>query len=176
MSRYRRARTDGGTFFFTVALARRDQYLLVEYIDRLRFSYQTVAQTQPFSTIAICVLPDHLHAIWQLPEQDEDFSTRWARIKTGFSRGSPVAPDRSQSKISKREKGIWQRRFWEHQIRDEEGLRRHIDYIHYNPIKHGLVTQLRDWPYSSFHKLVHSGDLPEDWAGSSDDGSFGERV
>ena len=97
-------------------------------------------------------------------------------IKSGFSRGLPAATLRSPSKIDRREKGIWQRRYWEHVIRDDADLARHIDYIHFNPVKHGLVTRVRDWPHSSFHRYVAEGTLPEDWSGDADEiaGSFGE--
>jgi putative transposase len=121
-------------------------------------------------------LPDHLHAIWTLPEDNSDFSTRWNLIKREFSRQLPNASARSASQIAKREKGIWQRRFWEHVIRDEIDLVRHIDYIHFNPVKHGLVSQAVDWPHSSFHTYVARGDLPADWGGDvrQIDGLFGE--
>jgi len=117
-----------------------------------------------------------LHAIWQLPEADADFSLRWNLIKGGFSRGLPSVEARSQSKISKREKGIWQRRYWEHAVRDETDLERHVDYIHFNPVKHGLVSQVCDWPHSSFHRYVEQGDLPLDWGGDMRvlSGAFGE--
>ena len=127
-------------FFFTVALADRSSALLVDQADRLRQSYRNVFERQPFETVAICILPDHLHAVWTLPEGDIDFSSRWNLIKGGFSRGLEVRPP-SMSKLKKREKGIWQRRFWEHAIRDDADLERHVDYIHFNPVKHGLVTR-----------------------------------
>jgi putative transposase len=114
--------------------------------------------------------------IWSLPSGDSEFAARWNLIKGGFSRGLP-ATARSSSKILKREKGIWQRRYWEHAIRDEQDLRRHVDYIHYNPVKHGLVPRVRDWPYSSFHRYVKQGSLPIDWGGDLCDlpeVSFGE--
>ena len=176
MSRYRRAKIEGGTFFFTVALANRSSDLLTQCIDRLRDSYGTVQERHQFETIAICILPDHLHAIWSLPPGDFDFARRWNLIKTNFSRGLPAAASRSSSKAARREKGIWQRRYWEHTIRDEADLGRHIDYIHFNPVKHGLVTRVRDWPYSSFHRYVRGGDLPADWGGDIREiaGSFGE--
>ena len=173
---YRRARFRGGTFFFTVTLADRHGSQLVDHIGLLRDSYQTVHKRRPFKTIAICILPDHLHAIWQLPDDDLDFSTRWSLIKNEFSRGLIAQPRRSASKISKREKGIWQRRFWEHTIRDDGDLARHVDYIHFNPVKHGHVTRVQDWPHSSFHRYVACGDLTEDWGGDMKDiqGAFGE--
>ncbi|MFK4491421.1 REP-associated tyrosine transposase [Bradyrhizobium sp. USDA 336] len=173
MSRYRRAQ--GSTFFFTVVLADRSSTLLVDHVDRLRRIYQTVQQRRPFETIAICILPDHLHAIWSLPDHDVNFSSRWNLIKGGFSRG--IEPrERSVSKLLKREKGIWQRRYWEHAIRDDADLERHVDYIHFNPVKHGLVERVRDWSLSSFHRYVQQGDLPLDWGGDMRDiaGRFGE--
>ena len=128
MPNYRRANVKGGLFFFTVALADRSSNLLIEEIDRLRRAYRTVQERRPFETIAVCILPDHIHALWALPEDDRDFATRWNLIKSGFSRGVDAKP-RSQSKVSKREKGIWQRRYWEHAIRDEADLERHVGYI-----------------------------------------------
>lgn len=173
MPQYRRAR--GRTFFFTVVLADRSSTLLVDHVDRLRRIYRTVQQRRPFETVAICILPDHLHAIWTLPEDDADFSARWNLVKGGFSRGLE-AGKRSTSKLRKREKGIWQRRYWEHAIRDDADLERHVAYTHYNPVKHGLVARVRDWSFSSFHRYVEQGTLPEDWGGDMQDisGQFGE--
>ncbi len=176
MSRYRRAKIEGGAFFFTVALADRSSDLLIREIDRLRRAYKRAQQRLPFETIAICILPDHLHALWLLPDGDADFASRWILFKSGFSRGLPPAASRSASKAAKREKGIWQRRYWEHAIRDDADLERHVDYIHYNPVKHGLVPRVRDWPHSSFHRYVERGILPADWGGGAMDtpGRFGE--
>ncbi len=176
MSRYRRAKIEGGAFFFTVALADRSSNLLVREIGRLRRAYKVAQDRLPFETIAICILPDHLHALWLLPEGDADFGSRWSIFKSGFSRGLPVAPSRSRSKIAKRERGIWQRRFWEHAIRDDADLERHVDYIHYNPVKHGLVSCVADWPHSSFHRYVERSILPADWGGDvvTVAGRFGE--
>lgn len=165
MSQYRRSLIPGATYFFTVTLADRQSNTLLENIDLLRSSYQRVTQAYPFTTLAIAIMPDHLHAVWQLPPNDSDYSKRWSVIKAGFSKHLPANELRSQSKINKREKGIWQRRFWEHQIRDERDLQQHIDYVHYNPVKHGLVDRVQDWPYSSFHQYVQRGELPIDWAG-----------
>lgn len=173
MPQYRRAR--GSTFFFTVVLAERSSTLLVDQVDRLRRIYRTVQQRRPFETVAVCILPDHIHAIWTLRETDVDFSSRWNLIKGGFSRGLE-AGERSTSKLRKREKGIWQRRYWEHAIRDDADLERHVDYIHFNPVKHGHVTRVRDWPLSSFHRYVDQGTLPADWGGDMRNiiGQFGE--
>jgi putative transposase len=176
MSRYRRVKIEGGLFFFTLALADRSSGLLVRNIDRARRAYAFAHERHPFETVAICILPDHLHALWQLPDRDADYASRWSLFKSAFSRGLPAAPQRSASKIAKREKGIWQRRYWEHAIRDENDLDRHIEYIHYNPVKHELVTRVPDWPHSSFHRYVEQGLLPADWAGDATDlaCSFGE--
>lgn len=173
MPRYVRAK--GSIFFFTVVLAQRPSNLLIEEVDRLRRIYQIVQRRHPFETIAICVLPDHIHALWALPDGDGNFSERWSLIKSGFSRGLD-AQTRSASKVSKREKGIWQRRYWEHAIRDETDFERHIDYIHFNPVKHGHVARVCDWPHSSFHRYVAEGILPADWGGDMReiDGAYGE--
>jgi putative transposase len=176
MSRYRRAWTEGGTFFFTVTLADRSSDLLVRHVDRLRQVYRSIQERYPFETIAVCVLPDHLHAVWSLPAGDADFPMRWNLIKGGFSRGLPSSEARSLSKIVKREKGIWQRRYWEHTIRNDADLERHVDYIHFNPVKHGQVMQVVDWPHSSFHRYVERGILAADWGGDMSQiaGKFGE--
>ncbi len=175
MPQYVRAKFKGSVFFFTVVLAERPSDLLVNEIDRLRMTYRTVQQRRPFETIAICVLPDHIHTLWALPEGDADFSTRWSLIKGGFSRGLDPR-SRSASKIAKREKGIWQRRYWEHAIRDDADLERHVDYIHFNPVKHRRVTRVADWPHSSFHRYAERGLLAADWGGDIKDiqGAFGE--
>jgi putative transposase len=174
MSNYRRSRVPGGTWFFTLTLADRHSRLLVDEIALLRRAYGQTQRSRSFRTLAICILPDHLHAIWTLPEGDADFAGRWSLLKSTFSRQLPAATQ-SPSKARKREKGIWQRRYWEHQIRDASDLQRHVDYIHYNPVKHGLVEQVADWPYSSFNQYVEKGLLPRDWAGSDGmSGSFGE--
>jgi putative transposase len=175
MPRYIRAKIKGSVFFFTVVLAERRSDLLVAEINRFRETYRMIQQRRSFETIAICILPDHIHAVWALPEGDGDFSTRWSLIKSGFSRGLDPR-SQSASKVGKREKGIWQRRFWEHTIRDDSDLERHIDYIHFNPVKHGHVTRVADWPYSSFHRYVQRGLLAADWGGDMRDiqGSFGE--
>jgi putative transposase len=176
MPQYRRAKFPGGTFFFTVAIADRGDDLLVREVERLRHAYRLVQQRRPFETVAICVLPDHLHVIWSLPDDDSDFSSRWNLIKSAFSRGLSAAPSRSARQVGKREKGLWQRRYWEHVIRNETDLQRHIDYIHFNPVKHGLVSRVVDWPHSSFHQNVEREELPTDWGGDARDiaGSFGE--
>jgi len=176
MTRYRRAKIEGGVFFFTVALADRSSDLLVRDIERLQRVYTSIQDRYPFETIAICVLPDHLHAVWSLPQGDANFPLRWNLIKSGFSRGIAADPHRSSSKIARREKGIWQRRYWEHAIRNEADLARHIDYVHFNPVKHGYVSRTSDWPHSSFRRYVARGLLPLDWGGDVPNmrGAFGE--
>jgi putative transposase len=176
MTRYRRAHIPGGTLFFTVTLADRSSDALVRHIELLRLSYAVVQKERPFKTIAICVLPDHLHAIWSLPPDDADFATRWNIIKGRFSRALPAATSRSPSKVARREKGIWQRRYWEHAIRNDRDLERHVDYVHFNPAKHGLVSRVEDWPHSTFHRYVAEGILPSDWGGDVKEivGIFGE--
>jgi putative transposase len=114
-------------------------------------------------------MPEHLHTIWTLPGGNDDFSQRWRQIKSAFSREIAKEEPISKSRLCKQERGIWQRRFWEHAIRDEEDFRRHVDYIHFNPVKHGYVQKVADWPYSSFHQYVRLGILPEDWAGIGDE-------
>ena len=164
MTAYRRYRLKGGCYFFTVALAERRGSLLTDNIQGLRTAFREVKQAHPFEIEAIVILPDHLHCIWTLPEGDDDFSTRWRQIKAAFSRQLPKTERCSKSRCNKGERGIWQRRFWEHAIRDEVDYQRHADYIHYNPIKHGYVIRAVDWPYSSFHRLVKLGVYSNDWA------------
>jgi len=168
MPRYIRAFVPGGTFFFTVTLLERRRQLLTEYIDDLRAAFAGARRRRPFEIEAIVVLPDHLHCIWTLPPGDSDFSARWHDIKAGFSARIPLGEKRSTRRIKKGERAIWQRRFWEHVVRDDRDFERHLDYIHYNPIKHGHVTRVADWPYSSFHRYVRRGVLPTDWAAECD--------
>ena len=162
--RYRRFWVPGGTYFFTVNLADRSQTLLVDRIDILRAAFRTVKSKHPFHVDALVVLPDHLHAIWTLPENDHDFAVRWALIKSHFSRQLPKIEYCRDSRIKKRERGIWQRRYWEHLIRNNNDFQRHIDYIHFNPVKHGLVKTAIEWPYSSFHQYVNDGIYPQNWS------------
>jgi putative transposase len=178
MTSYRRNFLAGGSFFFTVNLLDRRLRLLTEHIDQLRAAFRATRRRHLFTIEAIVVLPDHLHAVWTLPDGDADFAMRWRLIKSTFSRNLATDEAISTSRLAKGERGIWQRRYWEHTIRDEDDLARHIDYIHINPVKHGLVTRVRDWPYSSFHRMVKLGVYPQDWAGDVSqlgDGFFGER-
>jgi putative transposase len=162
--RYRRADVAGGTYFFTVNLAERKRTLLVDHIEILRTVILKVKTMHPFRIDAMVILPDHLHVLWTLLQGDGDYPMRWALIKAGFSRCLPKAERRNPSRIAKGERGIWQRRYWEHLIRDERDFARHADYIHYNPVKHGYVQRVADWPYSTFHREVTQGAYPPDWA------------
>jgi putative transposase len=164
MTDYRRAYAPGATWFFTVNLAERQgNHLLVERIDSLRAAFNYVKQRHPFRMDAAVILPDHLHCIWTLPTGNADFSIRWNLLKGHFSRAIDKGEEISISRTKRRERGLWQRRFWEHLIRDESDLNKHIDYIHWNPVKHGWVEQIADWPHSSFHKFVALGIYPENW-------------
>ena len=175
MTNYRRDRTRGATWFFTVAIADRRSDLLVREIDRLRAAVRRVRADWPFHVDAWVVLPDHMHALWTLPEGDHDFSTRWRLIKSHFSRGLPRREAISPSRARKGERGLWQRRFWEHRIRDEEDFRRHMDYIHINPLKHGYVHRVADWPFSTFGRYVRQGVYAANWGGNVEVvGEFGE--
>ncbi|MGH8500536.1 MAG: REP-associated tyrosine transposase [Methylococcales bacterium] len=165
MSNYRRAWVPGGTYFFTVNLLERRRCLLVEHIDALRAAFRDAYRARPFEIIAIVILPDHLHCVWRLPEGDADNSIRWSHIKAGFTRRLQIDEYRSPVRLAKRERGIWQRRFWEHLIKDEQDLIHHVNYIYINPVKHGEVSLASDWPYSSFHRDVKRGIYPENWAG-----------
>lgn len=169
MTNYRRYRIDGGTYFFTVNLAERQRSLLTERIDALREAFRVVKNAHPFVIDAVVVLPEHLHTIWTLPQGDDDFSLRWRQIKSAFSRAIEKDERISNSRLRKQERGVWQRRFWEHAIRDEDDFNRHIDYIHINPVKHGYVKRAADWQFSSFHRYVKLGILPADWAGVAND-------
>ena len=168
MPRYRRLYLPGGTFFFTVVSFDRRPFLTSELARRcLRFAWKETRQKYPFELDALCLLPDHLHCLWTLPEGDVDYSTRWKAIKGGFTRSYLKAGgaegSRNPSRRKKREAAVWQRRFWEHTIHHDEDLRRHYDYIHYNPVKHGLVSRPIDWPWSTFRRYVEMGWYHREW-------------
>jgi putative transposase len=173
---YRRSKLRGGTYFFTVNLTDRKSDLLVQKIDVLRVAMRDVRRRHPFTIVSMVVLPDHLHAIWRLPPDDADFPMRWSLIKAAFSRLVPKKEYTRESRRKKHERGIWQRRYWEHRIRDNNDLARHVDYIHFNPVKHGYVTRAADWRYSSIHLYIKQGWLTADWAAGSRFGSgmYGE--
>jgi putative transposase len=169
MPDYRRNFVPGGSHFFTVALVQRSSHLLTANIDLLRNAVHCVKREMPFELVAMVVLRKHLHCVWTLPEGDIDYPERWKKIKAMFSRGIPVTELRSSSRMAKADHGIWQRRYWEHTLRSEEDLNRHVDYIHFNPVKHRHVGRVNDWPYSSFHRYVWCGIYTEEWAGSGFD-------
>ncbi len=153
--RYRRTFVPGGSFFFTVVTSqRRPVFTSPETVEILRRAFRTVRISRPFDIDAMVVMPDHLHCIWTLPPGDADYMNRWRLIKAWFTRHCDPAL---------RERGVWQRRYWEHMLRDENDYARHLDYIHYNPVKHGLVASTGDWPYSSFRRFVDAGFYPPDW-------------
>jgi putative transposase len=165
MTDYRRAHVPGATWFFTLNLAeRRENRMLLDNVNLLRRVFRKVRNRHPFAIDAIVVLPEHLHCIWTLPDGDSDYKKRWTLIKAGFSREIPVGERRSESRVKRGERGIWQRRYWEHMIRDDRDLEQHVDYIHWNPVKHGWVRRAGDWPHSSFHAYVRRGLYPADWA------------
>ncbi|HHH43786.1 MAG TPA: transposase [Gammaproteobacteria bacterium] len=165
--RYRRARVPGGCYFFTLVTHQRCQLFGSEAaVNLLRTAFRSVMRKHPFSLDAIVVLPDHLHCIWTLPPGDADFARRWRLVKTAFTRrcspawygGVPPA-----TPVGKQGRQVWQRRYWEHVIRDEDDFRAHVDYIHYNPVRHGYVNRPADWAWSSFGRFVRRGVLASDW-------------
>lgn len=166
MPDYRRAHHPGGLYFFTQNLLRRTgNDLLIRNIVLLRQTVDKVRRDHPFLIHAWVVLPDHLHCVLEFPRGDANYALRWRLIKAYFSKGLPAMEFRSEVRQRRGERGIWQRRFWEHLIRDEVDYRAHMDYVHFNPVKHGLVERVQDWPYSTFHRWVERGVYPVDWGG-----------
>ena len=176
--RYRRTWQPGGTYFFTVNLADRSSNLLVAAVDTLREVVRIVKARHPFDILAWVVMPDHLHVLWTLPDGDSNNAMRWALIKSGFSRHMPPGEQVAASRLRKGERGIWQRRFWEHLITDEADLSHHFDYIHINPVKHLHAQRASDWPHSSIHRYIRAGWITEDWAAGPQDAAIetGERA
>lgn len=175
MVKYRRNFTPGGTFFFTATLKNRRSRLLLDKVDLLRQSFETVKKQKPFYINSIVILPDHIHTIWTLPPGDKNYADRWRLLKNEFTRAcKPTENDLTKNKRG--EYPLWQSRFWEHTIRDENDLENHINYIHYNPVKHGLAASAKKWPYSSFHRYVKQGILPDNWGGETGEfsGLYGE--
>jgi putative transposase len=167
-----RADAAGGTFFFTLALQDRGARHLADHVAQLRTCVAQVKERHPFDIEAMVVLPEHLHALWRLPVDDGDTASRWALLKQSFGKRleelGVLAPPAGARRL-------WQRRFWEHRIENDSDLQRHVDYIHFNPVKHGWVLRARDWPYSSLHRFVRAGRLPADWGISAAiEGRFGE--
>ncbi|HEX9172640.1 MAG TPA: transposase [Telluria sp.] len=178
MSHYRRDAA-GSTYFFTLVTYRRRPILCVDSVRvALRHAIQDVRDRRPFVIDAFVLLPDHLHCIWTLPDGDYDYSTRWSQIKALVSLACPGQQDKSPllsaSARRRREVGVWQRRFWEHRIRDEVDFERHVDYIHYNPVRHGHAPHACEWSYSTFQRYVESGIYPRDWGGVPECGDIGE--
>ena len=170
MPNYIRSYQKGGTFFFTLVTHNRQPFFNHPIVRKaLRESIILVRNELPFIIKAWCLLPDHLHAIWLLPENDTDYSKRWGRIKATTTKRL------KHSKFQFMHKSIWQSRFWEHQIRDENDLNVHIDYVHINPVKHGLVKTPNDWPFSTFHKYLNAGLYDSNWGEDLNfKGHFGE--
>jgi putative transposase len=168
MPNYRRTLLAGGTFFFTLVTQDRRRLFAKETARRrLGDAIRQVQGQQPFEMKAVVLMPNHLHCIWTLPEDDDDYSSRWACIKRRFIESWTAVGGHeaaiSQARIDRHERGIWQKRFWEHRIRNQTDLARHVNYIHYNPVKHGLVRCPHAWPYSSFHRWVKEGYYKPDW-------------
>jgi putative transposase len=176
MPEYRRLRVPGGCYFFTVNLRDRDCALLIERIALLRECVRAARAVAPFHIDSWVVLPDHMHCMWTLPEGDDDFPSRWLAIKKQFSKAMPMTEIRSPVMRARRERAIWQRRYWEHRIRDADDYARHMDYVHFNPVKHGLIDHPANWPYSTFRRAVRDGFYPADWAPGAGrmEGEFGE--
>ena len=169
MPDYRRAWHPGGTYFFTVNLLQRQgNDLLTRHIELLRTVVKSVRQRHPFKIHGWVVLPEHLHCVIELPPDDADYSMRWQLIKMDFSKALPRTERLSAVRARRGERGIWQRQYWEHLIRDERNYRAHMDYVHINPVKHGLVECVADWPYSTFHRMVAEGIYPANWAGGNE--------
>lgn len=174
MSKYLRFSLPGRRYFFTLALSNRSSDLLVREIDALRVAYIRTWQEKPFFCDAFVVLPNHLHAIWTLPDNDADFSTRWRKIKTRFVRATGASGARSFSKQLKNERGVWQRRFWEHCIRDDADYHRHLAYCWSDPVRHQLAERAIDWPFSSVQRDVRNGATSVDWHAQVPPGEYGE--
>jgi putative transposase len=168
MSNYRRSYCQAGTYFFTVvAYDRRPIFCEPIFRTALRNAIKETQLELPFDIDAWVLLPDHLHCIWTLPSNDDNFSIRWAKIKRNVTKQCSCLHSQqlmTPSKYKRKESTLWQRRFWEHQIRSEQDFAHHADYIHYNPVKHGYVKQVADWQYSTFHRYVKQGFYPQNWS------------
>ena len=177
MSNYRRRRVPGASYFFSVSLADKNSGLLIRRIDDLRAAYATTIREAPVFCDAMVILPNHLHAVWTLPPGDSNFPERWRKIKYRFSRavGKNAHPTYlCASKRAKRECGIWQRRYWEHMIRDDADYWRHVNYCWGDPVNHGLANRAADWPYSSIHRDICAGFVTPDYTRREINGNFGE--
>lgn len=177
MPDYKRFFVPGGTYFFTIVTHERQPLFATEAnVEKLRVAMREVQQEMPFEILAAVILPDHMHFLWSLPRGDTGYSKRIGLMKVKFTRSirskDAVPFSSTQSRLKHRESDVWQRRFWEHTIRDEDDFERHFDYIHYNPVKHGLTTCPHLWPYSSFHRWVTAGVCESRWACRCDDRHF----
>ena len=164
--RYRRPPLKGGTFFFTVVTHDRRPFLCEpKSIAVLRESFRKVMAAHPFTIDAIVIMPDHIHAVWTLPAEDGDFPVRWSLIKSGFTRtcDDTCKGTSSPSRVARKQQAVWQHRFWDHIIRNQDDMNRHLDYIHFNPMKHGLAARPVDYPYSSYSDFVSKGYYQPDW-------------
>lgn len=177
MSNYRRARDAGACYFFTLTSHQRLPVLTDAPLRAaLRRAIERVRLHRPFVIEGWVLLPDHLHCLWRMPQGDADFGSRWSMIKRLTSQAIALPGTVSLSRSLRRDSRLWQRRFWEHRIHDGDDYQRHMDYLHFNPVKHGLVPRVVDWPWSSFHRLVTEGVYPADWGGDAvvDNGEYGE--
>lgn len=161
---YRRVFMPGASYFFTLTLQNRQSDLLVNNIQKLRYAFRQVIKSYPFIIDGIVILPEHMHMIITLPNGDTNYSQRISFIKSAFTRQLQLLECINSSRKGKRERGIWQRRFWEHLIRNEHDFNKHLDYIHFNPVKHGYVKTAFQWPHSSIHRYIKEGVLPKNWA------------
>ena len=173
MPNYRRWRREGGCFFLTVVTCGREPLFRgAQARTLLREAMDAVCRERPWKTEATVVLPEHWHALWRLPEGDTDYSTRVRRVKKLFTRTWLAAGGRERpvtaSQRRLRRRGIWQARFWEHTIRDAADFKMHLDYVHMNPVRHGLVARPGDWAFSSFRRWVAMGEYEADWMGRTD--------
>lgn len=180
MATFRRSLTPGGAYFFTVNTHRRQRLLTDPQIYvALKRAIRRVKRSRPFDIEAFVLLPDHIHCIWRLPAGDMNYAMRWSLIKrqVGQAVRDRLAEGVTASRAKRRELGLWQRRFWEHRIKDDDDFMRHVAYIRFNPVKHGYVQRVKDWPYSSFHAHVRQGLCSIDWAACSDGGGvYGEAL
>ncbi len=175
---YRRSSAKGATFFFSVVTHKRCPILCHEAnVALMKEAFQTIIKKHPFTIDAFVLLPDHLHCIWTLPENDNDFAMRWRQIKGHFTRGcrDEFKEKRTAAQLARGEQAVWQRRYWEHQIRDDADFIKHVEYIHYNPVKHGFTKSPKAWPHSTFHRYVKQGIYQRDW-GAGDEVVFEHKV
>ncbi len=173
MVNYRRNRAAGGTYFFTVNLEDCRSTLLVDHVSTLLRSIFNVKRHHPFVIEAMVIMPDHFHAVWTLPPGDSDYIRRLQLLKAQFTKhllSAGILINRNR----RGEYDLWQKRFWEHTIRDDFDFEAHVNYVHINPVKHGYVKRANDWPYSTIHQYVEKGVLAADWACGADEGEFGE--